>query len=297
MQQNSDPYLYFSCKGQNIFIVPQWQCANGQTIQLKQLCDGIRHCQDNSDENAKECKGNESQYVIQGLLGYFFLGIIFVGPVIFCFFFNKKQIADLEDKEHDPSIDDYLNEDLIQTFLTRRNFHSSKISEEDKIIIKTHYIKMKSQNQIPLIFNLLQTCGDQATCELVILFLVNVEQEVRNWPKESPRLVRWYWSKTIPNNELRSWVFSHISQGTSYKIGRWFYTNALPLHATWMYFEKNLLPTIMEFSRLASIMIDLWKDLAFFFVLQFFSNLKVVSGYILIVVLKYGIILVLFFLT
>ena len=282
MQHNSDPYLYyFSCKGQSIFTVPQWKCANGQKIPVSLVCDGISQCQDRSDEGQR-CKGRKSNYVILWLGVYFFVGIVLVGLVIFCFFNrNHKQTSDLEDKEVNPIIEDYLNEDLIQSFTKRRNFQTSILSEKDKIIIKEHYLRMKSQDKIPLIFSLLQTCGDKATCEMVILFLVSVEQEVRNWPKDNTRLVRWYWSKTIPDHELSSWVFSHVSQGVSYKIGRWFYIHAFPLYVTWMYFEKDILPALMEIYKLTSVMIDLWKDLALYFVLQHFSNLKVVSKYVL----------------
>ena len=41
--------------------------------------------------------------------------------------------------------------------------------------------------------------------------------------------------------------------------------------------RKKMLPALLEFYKLVSVMIDSWKDLVIFFALQFFSNLKLVS--------------------
>ena len=99
-------------------------------------------------------------------------------------------------------------------------------------------------------------------------------------------LVKHFWAKSMSGNyqlmNIRKWVFNQLDPGCFDSIGKFFHTYCLPLHTCWVYFEDKLLPPLLGFYRMASVMLDLWKDFVFYFALQNYTSFRGVSIYFLL---------------
>ena len=210
-----------------------------------------------------------------------------------------------------PIPNEYIERDIIRVFLVKRSIVSD-LTQDEEAIIKEHYLKIRDRHQIHLLFLLLKTCGDPDTCQLVIKFLARVQHEVSNesetedieatgeaitgeakteekLEEQAEEKVKQFWAKSMSGSYqvghtkkyqllyLQKWVLGHLNPGYFDGIGNFLSTNCMPLHSSWVYFEDKLLPLLMDFYRMVSVMLDLWKDLVFFFALQSYASFQFVS--------------------
>ena len=209
-----------------------------------------------------------------------------------------------------PVPNEYLERDIVQVFLLKRSIVSD-LNEDEQAILKDHYLDMRDRHQIHLLFCLLKTCGDPDTCRLVIKFLETVECEVINesqtndieaageatsdkakteekLEEKTKEKVKQFWAKSMSGSyqvgghtqkyqllHVQKWVLDHLDDNPG--IGSVFHTYFLPFYISWEYFEDNLLPPLMGFYRMVSVMLDLWKDIVFFLALQSYTSFQIVS--------------------
>ena len=272
--------MYLRCIDQEILTTDTRQCDNGKEIPLNQWCNGTPQCEDGSDESDRHCKGESNNSVAFGLLGFFLVGIALVGPTLFCFFKKNRRhnIRERESPAINPIVSKYLNEDIIQVFLKKRNFEQ-ELSEVEEMILKSHYLKMRDQGIECCYFDLLKkSSADPATSEKCIMLAYNLEVEYQNCDTEDKHVVFKHWSQSMSHKvELKAWVFSHVSQGFGYKLGRFFYICAIPLHYTYEYFDRHVLSNLLAMYKLTMAFVDLWKDLIISIAFLTFSQLKLVS--------------------
>ena len=311
------------CDGPPVLTTPTFTCQNGQKIHGDKVCDGNSDCLDGSDE--QKCKGGRAiqSYITMVVIIYFFLGIVAVGVTLF-YLNGQENVPDLQTTTGGPPTsqscnqisipNEYIERDIVQVFLVKRSIVSD-LTEDEKAILRGHYLNMRDRHQIHLLFCLLKTCGDPDTCRLVIKFLETVEFEVINESKteyieaadeattgeakteekmeeKTKEKVKQFWAKSMsgcyqvgghtPKYQLlhvQKWVLDHLDEdpGCFDGNGSLFYTYCLPLHSTWEYFEDKLLPPLLGFYRMGSVMLDLWKDLVFFFALQYTASFQKVS--------------------
>ena len=308
------------CDGPPVLTTPTFTCQNGQKIHGDKVCDGNSDCLDGSDE--QKCKGGRAiqSYITMVVIIYFFLGIVVVGVTLF-YLNGQENVPDLQTTTGGPPTsqscnqisipNEYIERDIVQVFLVKRSIVSD-LTEDEKAILRGHYLNMRDRHQIHLLFCLLKTCGDPDTCRLVIKFLETVEFEVINESKteyieaadeattgeakteekmeeKTKEKVKQFWAKFLSGSyqvgghtqkyqllHVQKWVFGHLDEDPGFFDG-FFYTYCLPLHSSWEYFEDKLLPPLLGFYRMGSVMLDLWKDFVFYFALQSYTSFQLVS--------------------
>ena len=275
-------YIFNSCKHEVILTADNRQCDSGEKISLELWCDGKSHCRDGSDESDRSCKGESNKYIIPlVILGVFVIGAVLVAFTLFCFFdtSRRKNINEQDfalNLTHE-TISKYLDQDLIQVFLKKRDF-DQHLREEEKTILHGHYMKMRNQGIHLCFFELLKISGDPATSEKCISYAYQLEEDYLNCAGKM-YVVFKQWSQSMSHNaELKYWVFSHIEQKFGYKIERWFYTNMLPLYSTCKYLNAHVLSNLLTLYKLSAAFIDIWKDLVIAIALRNFSFLLLVSS-------------------
>ena len=307
------------CDGPPVLTKPTFTCQNNQKIPYHQVCDGNNDCLDGSDE--QNCKGGRviQSYITMVVIIYFFSGIVAVGATLF-YLNDQENVPDSQTTTSGPPNsqpcnqislpNEYLERDIVQVFLLKRSIVSD-LSEDEKAILKDHYLDMRDRHQLHLLFCLLKTCGDPDTCRLVIKFLETVECEVINesqtnnieaageattgnakteekLEEKTKEKVKHFWAKSMSGSyqvgghtqkyqllHVQEWVLGHLDDNPG--IGSVFYTYFLPFYISWGYFEDNLLPPLMGFYRMVSVMLDLWKDIVFFLALQSYTSFQIVS--------------------
>ena len=68
----------------------------------------------------------------------------------------------------------HFNSEVIIIFTTKRTF-SNVLSEVEQTTLKHYYLELKVENKVYIFYEHLKCCGDDATIELVMNFILQIE--------------------------------------------------------------------------------------------------------------------------
>ena len=118
-------------------------------------------------------------------------------------------------------------------------------------------------------FEVLRDCGDFATIEKVLTYLVNECHEEPDKFKVQQEMIRPLAKKL----ELKAWLIRELNQGKAGCCKVY----CLCLNEPWLNFKKYVIPLASYFAKLISFHLDYWKDLVLYFALRHYVTSELVK--------------------
>ena len=79
----------------------------------------------------------------------------------------------------------HFNSEVISIFVTRRSFNQV-LSEADQSVLKSYYLELKQDNKVYIFYEHLKASADDATIELVMTFILQVEVRHNHYTNARP---------------------------------------------------------------------------------------------------------------
>ena len=259
---NEHAILYQKCTAKYFTIITEgFTCKDGkQKIPKSFRCDKEKDCNDNSDEDKKDCGGGTNYYILYVCLAYFGIGFLSFGTALW--------LLPKEEKVHNLGQDDVKLEPFDRRLLNIFNSkftRNCELTDEQKYYIKDKYFSAKDNDdkkRIKMIFRLLRNCGNPHVVKQVMKFILKIEEEYKT--NTTDDVIAWLMESIQDDLELRSWAIDVLRQSLTYRISRCLRVNLNPVHFLLKRTKQYVMPIGFALRMIAAITFDIWKDLVIF---------------------------------